>query len=81
MSALVRQQFPRFGLIVFLAADLLGLSALVYDQWFAVDRAQAWVLATVLTLCALPVLARVADAVMVMAADAPLGANPGEKIP
>ena len=81
MAPLLRQQLPRYGLIAFLAADLLGLSALVYDQWFAVDRPQAWLLAAVLTACALPVLVRAADAVMAMAAETGLGPNPGENIP
>ncbi len=81
MPRLVRQQLPRFGLIAFLAADVLGLSALVYDQWFAVDRPQAWLLATVFTACALPLLVGVADAVIAMAAAARLGPNPGENIP
>jgi hypothetical protein len=81
MPALVRQHLPRFGLIAFLAADLLGLSALVYDQWFVVDTPQAWLLATVLTVCALPLLVRAADAVMAMATESGLGPNPGENIP
>lgn len=81
MHAALRQQLPRIGLVAFLAADLMGLSALVYDQWFAVEMPQAWLLAAVLTVCALPLLVRGADAVMTMAREAAAGAFPGEKIP
>ena len=81
MRSVLHQQLPRIGLIVFLAADLMALSALLYDQWFAVETPQAWLLAAVLTVCALPLLTRAADAVMAMARDAASGAFPGEKIP
>jgi hypothetical protein len=81
MRSALHQHLPRFGLVAFLAADLLGLSALLYDQWFAVDAPQAWLFAAVLTVCALPLLFRAADAVMVMAQDVASGQITGEKIP
>lgn len=76
-----RFRLRRIALIAFLALDLLGLVALLYDQLFSVDGPYLWVLSTVLVLAALPLLARAADYVLTPPEDSDIIPTAGGKIP
>jgi ABC-type nitrate/sulfonate/bicarbonate transport system permease component len=81
MSLPIRHHLIRGALVAFLAADLLGLAALLYDQLFSVEAPYIWVLSAVPVVAALPLLVRLADHVMLLAKDDPMVRFPGEKIP
>jgi len=81
MSLPVRHHLIRGALVAFLAADLLGLAALLYDQLFSVEAPYIWVLSAVPVVAALPLLVRLADYVMLLARDDAMVRFPGEKIP
>ncbi len=76
-----RSQLRRTALIAFLALDLLGLVALVYDQLFSVETPYLWVVSAVLVLAALPLLARLADYVLAPPDDSDIVPTAGGKIP
>ena len=81
MRPILRHRLFRYGFVALTALDLLGLAALVFNQWFGVAAPQVWVLATVLVLTALPLLFRLADVVIALAARYESGSFLGEKIP
>lgn len=81
MSLPIRHHLIRGALVAFLAADLLGLAALLYDQLFSVESPYLWVLAAVPVVAAMPLLMRLADYVMLLAREDSTVSFPGEKIP
>lgn len=81
MSLPIRHHLIRGALVAFLAVDLLGLAALLYDQLFSVESPYLWVLSAVPVVAALPLLVRLADYVMLLAREDPTVSFPGEKIP
>ncbi|TWG90540.1 MULTISPECIES: hypothetical protein [Luteimonas] len=54
MPAVPHRQLSRASLAMLLAVDLLALSALLIDQWFAVGAGWSWLLGAALTLALLP---------------------------
>ena len=76
-----RPRLHRIALIAFLALDLLGLVALVYDQLFSVEAPYLWVVSAVLVLAALPLLVRLADYVLAPPEDGDIVPTAGGKIP
>lgn len=81
MNHPTRRNLIRAALVAFLALDLLGLVALLYDQLFSVQAPFLWVVSATLVVIAMPLLVRLADAVIEMATDQATIPNPGEKIP
>jgi hypothetical protein len=81
MRPALRHRLFRYGFVAFSALDLLGLGALVFNQWLGVASPQVWVLSGVLMLSALPLLFRLADVVIALAARYESGSFLGEKIP
>jgi hypothetical protein len=81
MRPVLRHRLFRYGFVAFTALDLLGLAALVFNQWLGVAAPQVWVLAGVLMLSALPLLFRLADVVIVLAAKYESGSFLGGNIP
>ncbi len=81
MPAPHRFQLRRVALIAFLALDLLGLVALVYDQLFSVESPYLWVVSAVLVLASLPLLVRLADYVLAPPDDSDIIPTTGGKIP
>lgn len=81
MRPALRHRLFRYGFVAFSAMDLLGLAALVFNQWLGVASPQVWVLSGVLMLTALPLLFRLADVVIALAARYESGSFLGEKIP
>ena len=67
MRASPRRHLSHASLVALLALDLLALSALVIDQWFAIDSGWAWLLGVALTLALLPALLGLVDRVFAMA--------------
>lgn len=76
-----RSQLRRSALIAFLALDLLGLVALLYDQLFRVETPYLWVVSAVLVLAALPLLVRLADYLLTPPEDSDIIPTAGGKIP
>lgn len=81
MRLLSRPGLIRTGLVAFLAADLLGLVAFVYDQLFTVESPYLWVLSSVLVVTALPLLVRLADYLATPPERGRIVPTMGEKIP
>ena len=67
MRAAPRRHLSHASLVMLLAVDLLALSSLVIDQWFALGRGWSWVLGAALTLALLPVLLHLVDRVFAAA--------------
>jgi len=65
-----RRHLSHASLLMLLAVDLLALSSLVIDQWFAIGRGWSWVLGAALTLALLPVLLQLVDRVFAAARSA-----------
>lgn len=81
MRPVLRQHLLRWALIAFLALDLLGGVALLYDQLFNVETPYLWVLSAVLVLAAMPLLARLADYLLAPPSDITIVPFSGGKIP
>lgn len=81
MRPVLRHHLLRWALIAFLATDLLGGVALLYDQLFSVETPYLWVLSAVLVLAAMPLLVRLADYLLAPPSDAPIIPFSGGKIP
>jgi len=81
MRPVLRHHLFRHGFVLLTALDLLGLSALVFNQWFGVASPQVWVLSAVVMLSALPLLYRLAEYVVGLASRYESGSFLGEKIP
>ena len=71
----------RSALIAFLALDLLGLVALLYDQLLSVESPYLWVVSAVLVLAAFPLLGRLADYLLAPPEDGDIVPTAGGKIP
>jgi hypothetical protein len=76
-----RQDLLRYGLMLLVLVDLLGLGALLYNQVFGVGIPQAWLLSGVLTLAATPIMAYLVDLLLAAAAASRTVPSVGEKIP
>lgn len=81
MRPALRHPLFRHGFVALTALDLLGLAALLFNQGFGVAAPQVWVLATVVMLSALPLLYRLAEVVIALAARHKSGSFLGENIP
>lgn len=81
MRPVLRHRLFRHGFVTLTALDLLGVAALVFNQLLGVASPQVWVLAAVLMLSALPLLYRLADVVIALAARYESGSFLGGKIP
>ena len=62
-----RRHLSHASLVMLLAVDLLALSSLVIDQWFAIGPGWSWVLGAALTLGQLPGLVWLVDRVFAAA--------------
>jgi hypothetical protein len=81
MSSRIHSPLIRAALFAFLALDLLGAVAFLYDQLFSVEAPYLWVLSTVLVLVASPLLLRATDVVLGWAEEEAGVPNAEEKIP
>ena len=77
----IRPFIARASLTAFLAIDLLGLTALLYDQLFAVESPYLWIMSAVLVAAAMPWLVRASDYLATPPERKPLVRSMGEKIP
>ena len=67
MRTVPRRHLSYASLVLLLAVDLLALTALVFDQWFAIGQGWSWLLAAGATAAALPLLLWLADRVFTAA--------------
>lgn len=81
MSRATHRSLLRNALSALVALDLLGLAALVSNQWFAITPAQVWGVAAMLALPVFMLVRPLSDAVLAMADRFGGIPDPGEKIP
>jgi hypothetical protein len=81
MRSSLRYHLLRGALVAFLALDLLGLVALLYDQLFSVETPYLWVMSGVMVLAALPMLTKLADYLLAPPGEGGIGTFSGGKIP
>ena len=71
----------RLALVGFLALDLVGLVALLFDQLLSDHPVYPWVIALGMVLIALPLLGQAVDYVLAPPSEAAIVPDTGEKIP
>jgi len=81
MSRSTHRSLLRNALSALVALDLLGLAALVSNQWLAIPPAQVWGVSAMLALPVFMLVRPLSDAVLGMADRFGGIPDPGEKIP
>ena len=81
MRTVIRRHPARSWLLGLFAADLGGLAALLFNQWFTESLLVSWLVAVVLTAVSLPWLSRLADSLLEAARNAGTIPLAGEKNP
>ena len=81
MRTVPRRHRARYWLLGLLAADLGGLAALLFNQWFVDSLLVSWLLAGLLAAASIPWLARLADLLFEAARTAVNIPLAGEKTP